>query len=45
MFDASVRLTIFLRALYLRETGIPSDTLEAVLDGMSGEAQHLRQLN
>jgi hypothetical protein len=45
MYDASVRLTIFLRVLYLHQAGIPSDTLEAALNGISGAAQHLLQLN
>lgn len=45
MYDASVRLTIFLRVLHLHQVGIPPDTLEAALDGLSGDAHHLVQLN
>nr|WP_236000102.1 HEPN domain-containing protein [Bradyrhizobium uaiense] len=45
MYDASVRLTILLRALYLQQAGMSSDTLESCLDGHSDASQHLRQLN
>lgn len=45
MYDANVRLTIFLRTLYLLQADIPMDTLRSALSGRSDAAVHLQQLN
>lgn len=45
MYDASVRLIILLRILYLYKAGIAAATLASSFDGRSAAALHLAQLN
>ncbi len=43
MYEASVRLTNFLRALYLHQVGVPTETLNAAYGGKSAASLQLAQ--
>jgi hypothetical protein len=45
MYDASVRLIEFIRALYLHIVGVSEETFIKAFMGISSPAQHLIQLN
>lgn len=45
MYDANVRLSAFLRVLYINSVGIPQEAILKSLSGHNSIAQHLIQLN